>query len=109
MCIRDSHYRNKLVDKKVTKLSYDDAVLVGNYFGNNAKREAMPKEIFEEGTDGVFEGIKVKLPKDYDKYLTLLFGDYMKLPPVEQQIGHHFDKGFSLTEDYLTYRKEHNL
>lgn len=31
----------------------------------------MPKEIFEEGTDGVFEGIKVKLPKDYDKYLTL--------------------------------------
>lgn len=103
------HYRNKLVDKKVTKLSYDDAVLVGNYFGNNAKREAMPKEIFEEGTDGVFEGIKVKLPKDYDKYLTLLFGDYMKLPPVEQQIGHHFDKGFSLSEDYLTYRKEHNL
>lgn len=104
-----NHYRNKLVDKKVTKIPYDEAVLVGNLFGTNAKKEAMPKEIFEEGTFLTFEGIKVRVPKDYDKYLTLLFHDYMKLPPKEKQIGHHFDKGLSLTEDYKTYSKKHRI
>lgn len=103
------HYRNKLVDKKVTKINYDDAVLVGNFFGTNPKKEAMPKEIFENGVDAAFEGVKVKIPKDYNRYLTLLYGNYMQLPPIEKQIGHHYDKGISLTEDYLTYRKKHNL
>ena len=102
------HYRNRMVDKKVTKLNYDECKLVGNFFGTNPTKEAMPKEIFEEGSMGVFEGIPVSLPKDPDKYLTLLFGDYMKLPPVEQQVGHHYDKGLSLEESYITYRKKHH-
>ena len=103
------HYRNKLVDKKVTKIKYNDAVLVGNFFGTNAKKEAMPKEIFEEGSIGTFEGVEVVLPKDADKYLTLLFNNYMKLPPIEQQVGHHHDKGLSLDESYISYMKKHNL
>lgn len=103
------HYRNKLVDKKVTKIKYEDAVLVGNFFGTNAKKEAMPKEIFLEGSIGTFEEIEVTLPKDVDKYLTLLFNNYMQLPPVKQQVGHHHDKGLSLKESYISYMKKHNL
>ena len=104
-----NHYRNRKVDRRVTKIKYEDAKLVGNFFGNNAKKEAMPKEIFEEGTIGTFEGVEVVLPKDYDKYLTLLFSNYMKYPPIEQQVGHHHNKGLSLTEDYITYSKKHGL
>lgn len=104
-----NHYRNKCVDRKVKKIDYEKALTVGNFFGNNANKEAMPKEIFQEGTKGIFEGIEVVLPKDYDRYLTLLFNDYMKLPPLDQQVGHHHDKGLSLTEDYLTYRKKHHM
>lgn len=103
------HYRNKMVDRKVTKIDYDKAVLVGNLFGTNAKKEAMPKEIFEEGSVATFEGIEVLLPKDYHRYLTLLFNDYMKLPPVDKQVGHHHDKGMSLTEGYQEYIKKHNM
>lgn len=104
-----NHYRNRKVDKRVTRIKYEEAKLVGNFFGNNAKKEAMPKEIFEEGTIGTFEGVEVVLPKDYDKYLTLLFSNYMKYPPIEQQVGHHHNKGLSLTEDYITYSKKHGL
>ena len=104
-----NHYRNKHIDKKVTKLNYEDSVQVGNFFGTNPTKEAMPKEIFEEGSHGTFEGIDVVLPKDPDKYLTLLFGDYMKLPPKEKQVGHHHDKGLSLEVDYLTYREKHYM
>lgn len=103
------HYRNKLVDKHLKKIPYEDATLVGNMCGTNPKKEAMPKEIFEEGIEGTFEGIKVILPKDYDKYLTLLYNNYMKLPPEDKQIGHHLHKGFSLVEGYKEYIKKHNI
>ena len=39
-----------------------------------------------------FCDLKVNGIKDYDKILTLTYGDYMKLPPEEKRIGHHFYK-----------------
>ena len=98
-----------MLDRRVKKINFDDAVLVGNYFGTNPKKEAMPREIFQEGSIGEFEGIEVILPKDADKYLTLLFNNYMKLPPIEQQVGHHLHKGYSLEEGYQEYIKKHNI
>ncbi len=35
-----------------------------------------------------FEDIMVKLPKDNHAYLTRMYGDYMKLPPVEKRKDH---------------------
>lgn len=39
--------------------------------------------------EGVFEGIKVKLPAKNHEILTRQYGDYMTLPPLEQQVGHN--------------------
>lgn len=103
------HYRNKRIERFAKKIPYEKAVLVGNMFGNNADREAMPKEIFQEGSHATFEGIDVLVPKDYDKYLTLLFGNYMQLPPLEKRVGHHYHKGLSLDTDYQTYCRKYRL
>ncbi len=35
-----------------------------------------------------FEGIKVKLPGNYDKYLTNYYGNYMELPPEDKRVNH---------------------
>lgn len=35
-----------------------------------------------------FEGKKYYCPKEYDKILTKVYGDYMKLPPVEKRVTH---------------------
>lgn len=36
-----------------------------------------------------FEGYKFPIPENYDKILTNIFGDYMKLPPKDMQRSHH--------------------
>jgi lipopolysaccharide cholinephosphotransferase len=46
--------------------------------------------------DVPFEGCTLKAPAAYDQVLRRLYGDYMKLPPEEDRIGHHF---------YRTYKK----
>ncbi|MCQ2776559.1 MAG: LicD family protein [Bacilli bacterium] len=103
------HINNKHVDKQCKKIPYKDAAMVGNLFGLYKEREIHDASIFMEGTKGIFEGIEVNLPKDYDTYLKDMYHDYMKLPPLEKQVGHHIDKGFSLEEDYQTYMKKHHI
>ncbi len=64
----------------------------GHYFG-----EILPREAFLPASEGVFEGLTVKLPANPDAYLTNLYGpDYMTPPPVEKRERHFIlDIGFS--------------
>lgn len=47
------------------------------------------RETYEQYIDVPFEGHTLRALKDYDTYLTDLYGDYMQLPPIEQRVGHH--------------------
>lgn len=50
----------------------------------------MPLEWFGEGAIKEFEGRNVIIPKNYDAYLTHIYGDYMTPPPLDQRGGHEF-------------------
>ncbi len=39
-----------------------------------------------------FEEIEINIPSHYDDYLKMCYGNYMKMPPVEERIPHHFYK-----------------
>ena len=54
-------------------------------------------EIFENYTEYTFEDYTFMGVKDYDKYLSSYYGDYMKLPPVEKRNSGH---------DFIAYWKE---
>lgn len=41
-----------------------------------------------------FEGHRFKAPLDSDKYLNILYGDYMKLPPIDKRVAHHHFKAY---------------
>lgn len=38
--------------------------------------------------DGIFEGIAIKLPGNWDMHLCSRYGDYMQLPPEDARVGH---------------------
>lgn len=51
-------------------------------------RYGLPGHCFENYIEKDFEGHYFKIFKDYDHYLSELYGDYMTLPPVEQRKVH---------------------
>ena len=53
------------------------------------KRELFNKDAFFPVKELEFEGKLYNVPNDYDKVLSQVFGDYMKLPPKEQQVTHN--------------------
>ena len=59
-------------------------------------KEKMDKRVFDNIQDISFESVTVKIFKDYDKYLKILYGDYMSLPKVEDRQTHSY---------YLFFRK----
>ena len=57
--------------------------------GAYAEKEIFPKYVLDSYEKKVFEGREFSTIKEYDFYLTQLYGDYMKLPPKEKQVTHH--------------------
>ena len=78
---------NRTLDKAVQykKETKDLGLPTGrkHYFG-----EILPKEVFLSGSEGVFEGQKVRLFSNPDAYLRNLYGDYMRIPDVSEREKH---------------------
>lgn len=60
-----------------------------SFTGVYGEREIYKAEWFVESIWVDFEDFKVRIPKEYHPLLTLIYGDYLKLPPVEKQVAHH--------------------
>lgn len=53
---------------------------------------------FEERMLVPFENKMFYIPKGYDNLLTHIYGDYMKLPPVEDQVAKHLSSTYLIDE-----------
>lgn len=58
-------------------------------------REKNEKNFYEERIEMKFEGISCKVPKEFDKKLRGIYGDYMALPPEAERKGHDYMAYFS--------------
>ena len=75
------------------------------------KRKLWYAEDFSKTIEWEFEGFKFPIPVGYDRFLKIMYGDYMKLPPVEERGHHHdgniFDADIPYTEFLKKYMEEH--
>lgn len=65
---------------------------------SNCPKNRFSKEWFSESITANFEDRKFKIPIGYDKILTQMYGDYMKLPPKDKQVTHHANNNFWLED-----------
>ena len=64
----------------------------------------LPREVYDgEPKRLLFEGRMLKVPYDYKRYLEIVYGDYMKLPPVEKRQRHFTDAVLDFENSYEQY------
>lgn len=63
---------------------------LGFFYGRTRFKNAITaKSIYGNPKYVPFEDTELPVPEHYHEYLTQMFGDYMKLPPIEQRKGLH--------------------
>lgn len=65
------------------------------------------KRMFTETAWLNFNGVEMPCPSDYDSYLKMLYGDYMKLPPENEQLHKHECVFLDLDTPYYVYKGEY--
>lgn len=85
------------LDRVCSRVPFEKAKYVGAVTGMYGHRERWPKEAMLPQKRMKFEDTQACVFANYDIYLSNLFGDYMRLPPVEQQVP-HCDSGYRVKE-----------
>ena len=74
----------------MTRFEHTDAQYYLNYGSPyNLVRETLPIKEFEPYGQLEFEGKEYNVPRNWDLYLSHIYGDYMTLPPVEKRVAHY--------------------
>lgn len=74
-----------------------------NFLGAYKKKEIVPKEIFEHRKLYSFEGYMFYGPESGKEYLKHIYGDFMILPPVEEQVCKHNYYVLDFNKPYSQY------
>ena len=79
---------------------YDESEYVGCVVWlSGGMKDIFKKEWFDDYVLVPYEKYKFRIPKAYDTILSHIYGDYMKLPPEKDRVGHH---------NYKVYKKENS-
>ncbi len=91
-----------IFQKQLSKLAGVKDYDRSNYVGcvvwlSCGERDIYERKLFDEYEMMPFGKYEFRVPKEYDKVLRQLYGDYMQLPPEKDRVGHH---------NYQVYEKQ---
>lgn len=105
-CIPDFLLDPRKMLRKLDDLSkqkdFDGCKYVANISGNWHAKEIQKREVFGSPTRCQFEHTEIYIPEKIDEYLTGLYGDWRKLPSVEERASHHDYLFIDLEESYCS-------
>ena len=87
--IPDAVFLKRIEHLSVRKTKKNDCFYVCNFAGAWKYKELAEKSIFSVSINHSFEDHLFTIPREYDKYLRGVYGNYMVLPPVEKRVSHH--------------------
>lgn len=90
-------------EKLISSYPEEGSTVICNHGNWQGRLEYAPREQYGEGVWATFEGIKVRIPAQYDAYLTQKYGDWRADLPEEQKISHHYAKVIDLKNPYTDY------
>lgn len=76
------------IDRTLKKCPASKSNTYVNFMGAYKFKSIISKEVYAEGAEYEFEGLKLNAPKYYDKYLTQIYGEYMKMPKDSEKNVH---------------------
>jgi lipopolysaccharide cholinephosphotransferase len=79
---------------------FDNSQYVGNLLGYWGLKEVCRKSVFSESIRLPFEKIEANAPVGYDEWLRGVYGNYMKLPPLEKRYSHHLISYIDLNSSF---------
>lgn len=74
--------------------SFYNCEYVGNLGSDKRSKSIIKRKNFDKYVELEFEGEFYKAFMGYKDYLTRMFGDYMKLPPLNKRVTHHSFKAY---------------
>lgn len=90
--------KDKLQDKleKLARVKpYDKSKYVGCVVWlSGGEKDIFKRSWFDDYVILPYEKYQFRVPKEYDKILTHIYGDYMQLPPENERVGHHYYQVF---------------
>ena len=96
------------IHKMTDKYPFDAHTYTAHLWDSKLRQFLMKREdIYGGYTELPFEDTVIRCPKNFDKHLRIIFGDYMTLPPEEERRAHHAEKSFVDTEKPYTYYQDH--
>lgn len=77
-----------LMNRIARKANIEGSYRLGNFVWGFYYRDHFDPSAFEKPILAEFEGEQFYIPNGYDEYLTIFYGDYMQLPPIEMRKSH---------------------
>ncbi len=94
LCFISVQYIIAFIQKCSKRHKINDVPFACVLCSTTAKREILPKAVYEECKDIEFEGKNYKIVKDHDAYLNACYGDYMSFPPISKRESTHKYKAY---------------
>lgn len=81
----------KRMETLLESYDFDKSSYAGNMLGRKREKEAVPRIWWDGPIDYPFENTTISCPKGYHEYLSHIYGNYMKIPPVDKRESHYID------------------
>lgn len=95
---------NKKILNMAKKYNNTDSGYVSNLPTDDPSTAILEKNIFSDTVNISFEKIYFKAPIKYDEFLCKIYGDYLKLPPVEERCLPHVIKAWKRIDNNNTIK-----